>query len=118
MAVFTTDGQKSQILTLKALGVSSKCVAKIVKVDPSTVNRIYRRYKKPRVSYAPPLRSGCPRKMLPSDDRYAALALARMKFGNATRVQQEHFPNLHPRQFGGTFKHLVLWLVGLVRFLC
>ncbi|CUA77042.1 similar to GF20795 [Rhizoctonia solani] len=96
MAIFTTDGQKSQILTLKGLGVSSKCVAKIVKVDHTTVNRIYRRYQKPRIHYAPPIRTGCPRKMLPSDDRYAALALARMKFGNATRLQQEFFPDLHP----------------------
>ncbi|CCO38111.1 Transposable element Tcb2 transposase [Rhizoctonia solani AG-1 IB] len=35
--------------------------------------------------------------MLPADDRYAALAMARMKFGNATRIQHEFFPDLHPQ---------------------
>jgi transposase len=96
MAKLTTDGMKSQILTMKSLGMASSLVAKVVGVDRTTVNRVHRRYGKPRPSYPQPLRSGRPRKMLPSDDRYAALALTRAKFGNAAQIQREYFPDLHP----------------------
>jgi hypothetical protein len=97
MDKLTTDAMKWQILTMKSLDMARSLVAKVVGDDRTTVNCVHRHYGKPRPSYPQPLRSGRPRKMLQSDDCYAALALTRAKFGNAAQIQCEYFPDLHPK---------------------
>ncbi|KAJ1304054.1 hypothetical protein OPQ81_008462 [Rhizoctonia solani] len=96
MANFTTDGQKSQILTMKNLEISSSVIARVVGVDRTTVNRIYRRYLKPHATYPPALCTSRPRKMAARDDRHAVIALAKLHHGNATELQHKYFPDLHP----------------------
>ncbi|KAG8716700.1 hypothetical protein FRC09_015339, partial [Ceratobasidium sp. 395] len=96
MARFTTEGQKSQILTMKNLGIASSVVARAVGVDRTTVNRIYRRYLKPRATYPKAIRTGRPRRMTARDDRRALIGLTKLRFGNAAELQREYFPHLHP----------------------
>ncbi|KAJ1299806.1 hypothetical protein OPQ81_000705 [Rhizoctonia solani] len=96
MAKFTTDSQKSQILTLKNVGIPSSLVAYLTKVDRSTVNRIYHRYLKPCTTYPAALRTRCPQKMTARDDRLAVMGLAKLWAGNATQLQRIYFPDLHP----------------------
>jgi hypothetical protein len=96
MVNHTTDATKSQILTLKSIGVASSAVARIVGVNHGTVNRIYRCFLKPHTSYPHTTCTGRPHKMTAADDQFAVLALAQLRAGNATQLQREYFPNLHP----------------------
>ncbi|KAG8678635.1 hypothetical protein FRC08_017623 [Ceratobasidium sp. 394] len=86
---------RARIVDLMDAGQSTHSVAKQVGRAPSTVSKMYKRYKSGELDfYHDRPRSGRPKKLTPSDLRFIASLVARGKVENAVQVQKEYFPGV------------------------
>ena len=69
-------------------------------VDRSTVNRIFKKYKKTKDFYYTKKKSGRPRKFTTHDVRITTRMLASTKAHDVADLQRQHFPNLHADTIG------------------
>ncbi len=91
---YSSPIKKSQVVELKAKGLSNAAVAKQLHIDPSTVSRINAAYKNGRSFYEAKPKTGRPRRLKDEDVRKAVKTLESGKVKTATAVKQQLFPTV------------------------
>ena len=81
-------------MVLRAEGWTLREIAETVGRDPSTVSRIAQEYSKRPDFYSVKPKPGRPRKMMDTDVRYCARALAKVEVKTAADVQRKIFPHV------------------------
>ena len=92
----TTAAQKSAIVTQKSLGMTNRQIADNENVSPSTVSRITNLYAETNDFEAKGTKTGQKHKMTNCNIHLACRILSTGHACNATDLQQQFFPNLHP----------------------
>ncbi|KAF8750804.1 Transposase [Rhizoctonia solani] len=97
MARYTSPETKAQIIALKKLEYSDRAIVQLLQpqteVSHATVGRIWAKYgltDRPLNRHDPI--PGRPRKLTPSNVRFAALALARSRVPTAANIRRQYFP--------------------------
>ncbi|KAB5588253.1 Transposable element Tcb2 transposase [Ceratobasidium theobromae] len=95
MAPNTSSDTKSKTILLKSMDYSDRAVAELLgNVHSSTISCIANRYANGRPVTEKTPRSGHPRTLTPSDVRFAALALTRLKPATAQAIKRAYFPHV------------------------
>ncbi|KAF8750400.1 hypothetical protein RHS01_09394 [Rhizoctonia solani] len=101
MAQYTSPKTKAQIIALKKLEYSDRAIVQLLQpqteVSHATVGRIWAKYgltDRPLDRHNPI--PGRPRKLTPSNVRFAALALAWSRVPTAANIRRQYFPAVGP----------------------